>query len=201
MKPAGWLRRQLKTEAEGLVGNLDKVWPDIRDSAWIGGNREGWERVPYWLDGAVPLAYLLEDEDLIARVKRYIDAILDRQEDGWICPCTKEQRYHYDTWAIQLISKVFVRYYECSGDERIPAALYRLMKNYYDELIGGTARIHDWAEYRWFEGFPALNLRFRSRRCGARTSIALTALKESILIATTICTPAPIGITDLLRAR
>jgi hypothetical protein len=27
---------------------------DVRDSRWIGGDRDGWERVPYWLDGFVP---------------------------------------------------------------------------------------------------------------------------------------------------
>ena len=47
LKPAGWLRRQLEIQAEGLSGNLDKVWRDVRDSRWIGGDSEGWERVPY----------------------------------------------------------------------------------------------------------------------------------------------------------
>ena len=51
IKPEGWLKRQLRIQADGLSGNLDKVWPDVRDSRWIGGDREGWERVPYWLDG------------------------------------------------------------------------------------------------------------------------------------------------------
>lgn len=40
IKPDGWLRRQLEIQAEGLSGNLHKIWPDIRDSAWIGGNRK-----------------------------------------------------------------------------------------------------------------------------------------------------------------
>ena len=64
LQPEGWLKRQLEIQAEGLAGNLDRVWPDVRDSAWIGGDREGWERVPYWLDGFIPLACLLRDEDL-----------------------------------------------------------------------------------------------------------------------------------------
>ncbi len=79
IKPQGWLRDQLILQAKGLCGNLDKVWPDVRDSAWVGGDREGWERVPYWLDGFIPLAYLLEDEDMIARAKRYVDKILENQ--------------------------------------------------------------------------------------------------------------------------
>lgn len=158
IKPLGWLKQQLQIQAEGLSGHLDLIWPDIRDSAWIGGDREGWERVPYWLDGFIPLAYLLEDKELISRAKKYIDAILERQNaDGWICPCAPDQISNYDTWAVQLISKVFVVYYNCSGDERIPGALRKMMKNYYDLLSGDTIRLFDWGKSRWFESLIALN--------------------------------------------
>ena len=106
IKPLGWLKKQLEIQAEGLSGNLDKIWNDIKNSAWIGGDKEGWERVPYWLDGFIPLAYLLENEDMIARAKKYIDAIISYQKpDGWICPCKDEDRKIYDTWAVQLITK------------------------------------------------------------------------------------------------
>ena len=162
IKPTGWLRRQLEIQAEGLSGHLDKMWPDIRDSAWIGGSREGWERVPYWLDGFIPLAYLLENEDMIARAKRYIDAILAQQcEDGWICPCTVEQRPTYDTWAVQLISKVLTVYYECSGDERIPGVVYRVLKNYYQLLKDGTVQLFCWGKFRWFEACIAIAFTYR----------------------------------------
>ena len=158
LKPHGWLRRQLVLEAEGLCGNLDKVWPDVRDSAWIGGNREGWERVPYWLDGFVPLAYLLEDQDMIQRAKFYVDKILEhQQEDGWICPVEPQKRAKYDTWAVLLISKVLLRYYECSHDERIPTVLYRVMNNFYELLLRGEVSVFNWGSHRWYEGFPALN--------------------------------------------
>ncbi len=70
IKPLGWLRRQLEIQAKGLSGNLDKMWPDIRDSKWIGGDKEGWERVPYWLDGFIPLAYLLDDKDMQSRAAK-----------------------------------------------------------------------------------------------------------------------------------
>ncbi|MBQ7828000.1 MAG: glycoside hydrolase family 127 protein [Clostridia bacterium] len=161
IKPLGWMRDQLAIQAEGLSGNLDKVWPDVRDSAWIGGDREGWERVPYWLDGFIPLAYLLENEDMIARSKKYIDAILAAQKpDGWICPCKDEDRASYDPWAILLITKVLTVYYDCSGDERIPAVIYRVLKNYYDMLKSGEAKLFDWGKYRWFEGFIAVNFTY-----------------------------------------
>ncbi len=158
LEPQGWLYHQLQLQASGLCGNLDKIWPDVRDSAWIGGDRDGWERVPYWLDGFIPLAYLLRDEDMIARAKRYIDAILDRQQpDGWICPCAEEQRATYDTWVVQLIAKVLTVYYSCADDERIPTALYRLLKNYYELLHSNTISLFSWGQFRWFELFVALD--------------------------------------------
>ena len=158
IKPQGWLKRQLEIQAEGLSGNLHKIWPDIRDSKWIGGDREGWERVPYWLDGFIPLAYLLENEEMIATVKKYIDAIVSAQEDdGWICPCEKDKRAKYDTWAVQLLCKVFKVYYDCSGDERIPQVIYRVLKNYYELLKSGEIKLFTWGKYRWFESFISLN--------------------------------------------
>ena len=157
LKPAGWLRRQLEIQADGLCGNLDKVWPDVRDSAWIGGNREGWERVPYWLDGFIPMAYLLDDEDKKARAKRYVDKIIEnQQEDGWICPNGNVPREWYDTWAIALITKVLTVYYQCSRDERVPEVIRRTLKNYYDLLKSGTIKLFNWGKYRWFECFVAL---------------------------------------------
>ncbi len=158
IKPEGWLKRQLQIQADGLSGNLHKIWPDIRDSGWIGGNREGWERVPYWLDGFIPLAYLLQNEEMIGTVKKYIDAIVSAQDsDGWICPCKKEERAKYDTWAIQLICKTLKVYYDCSGDERIPDVIYKVLKNYYDFLKSGKMKLFGWGKFRWFETFISIN--------------------------------------------
>lgn len=161
VKAKGWLKKQLQIQAEGLSGNLDKMWMDVKDSAWIGGAAEGWERVPYWLDGFIPLAYLLEDEDMISRAKKYIDAILEHQEDdGWICPCDKDKRDTYDTWAIQLIAKVLVVYYECSKDERVPKVVYDILKNYYELLKSKKIELFGWGKYRWFETFISINFTY-----------------------------------------
>ena len=164
IKPKGWLYKQLRIQATGLSGNLDKVWPDIRDSSWIGGTKDGWERVPYWLDGFIPLAYFLEDKDMIARAKKYIDAIVSKQnDDGWLCPCSKENRANYDAWAVFLMTKVLTVYYECSKDEKIPDVIYRTLKNYYELISTEQIKLFGWAEYRWFEFFIAIN--FTYERC------------------------------------
>ncbi len=162
IKPFGWTKRQLIIQANGLSGNLDKVWRDVRDSAWIGGDAEGWERVPYWLDGFIPLAYLLDDDDMKGRAKKYIDAIISYQKpDGWICPCPDERRARYDTWALLLLSKVLCVYYECSKDERIPEVLYKALYNYYGLLKNGEIKLFDWGKYRWYEGFVAIEFLYK----------------------------------------
>ena len=160
IKPEGWLRRQLEIQARGLSGNLDKIWPDVRQSAWIGGDREGWERVPYWLDGFIPLAHLLQDEDMIARADRYVQCIVDRQQaDGWICPCDPSARPTYDLWAVLLIGKVLALHCEFTGDERAENALYAAMKNLHDLMAAGEVHLFDWGKFRWFEGLiPLLHL-------------------------------------------
>jgi len=165
IKPSGWMRRQLEIQAAGLAGNLDNMWPDVKESAWIGGSREGWERVPYWLDGFIPLAYLLDDEGMKQRAQKYIDAIIERQcEDGWICPCTEEQRATYDIWALFLLSKVLTVYYDCTGDERVPNVLYRAMKNCYELMKNGSIVLRSWGKLRWFEAFIAINFLYERHK-------------------------------------
>ena len=162
IEPRGWLFDQLRLQADGLSGHLQEVWPDIADSQWIGGKSEGWERVPYWLDGFVPLAYLLKDKKLIADAKKYIDFILSHQlsderptEDGWICPVKNEEDIEsFDVWAVFLLCKALIVYHECSGDERIPDVIYRALKNLKFHLDHFGCRA--WGSYRWFEALIAI---------------------------------------------
>ena len=155
IKPRGWLKKQLEIQARGLCGNLDIVWPDIRDSAWIGGSREGWERVPYWLDGFIPLAYLLDDNDMIMRAKKYIGAIVSAQkDDGWICPCADSERDNYDTWAVLLICKVLCLYCDCSQDDSIIEVTEKCLKQFNSHINNHTLR--NWGAARWFEGLISI---------------------------------------------
>ena len=159
--PEGWLKAQLRLQADSLMGHLDTVWPDIRDSMWIGGSRNDWERVPYWLDGFIPLAYLLDDDDLKRRAAFYVNGILDRQcEDGWLCPT--ENRYHYDTWAALLLCKVLALWCEATGDTRAEDALYRALKQFTTHIDGTT--LHNWGAARWFEGLIPIFWLYEKRR-------------------------------------
>jgi uncharacterized protein len=148
--PEGWLLNQLKIQAAGLSGNLDKFWPDIRDSQWIGGAADGWERVPYWLDGFIPLAWLLQDEDMKARASRYINYIIEHQrEDGWICPDSNINRATYDMWALFLLLKVLIVYQDATGDQRIEAVVHKALTALDRHIDVNT--LFSWAQTRWFE--------------------------------------------------
>ncbi len=123
IKPRGWLLNQLKVQANGLTGHLDEFWPDLGpDSGWLGGDGESWERGPYYLDGLLPLAHLLEDERLLNKVKPWIEWTLNSQDErGYFGPRDP------DWWPRMIMLKVLTMHYEVSEDERV----LRLMTNYF----------------------------------------------------------------------
>ena len=148
IKPTGWLAAELKLQADGLTGHLDEFWPDVRDSAWIGGDSEGWERTPYWLDGAIPLAFLNDDDALKAKVERYVDYILDHQtEDGWLGPVGDDEGHKpYDVWPLFVAFKALAQYEEATGDPRIVPALLKAAHKI-DDVITNKP-LYSWAKFR-----------------------------------------------------
>ncbi|HUS87395.1 MAG TPA: beta-L-arabinofuranosidase domain-containing protein [Bacteroidales bacterium] len=138
VKPEGWLKDQLMIQAKGLTGHLDEFWEDLINSGWRGGDGESWERGPYYLDGLVPLAYILDDERLKEKVSRWMSFILESQkENGWFGPEKTSDR-----WPLAVASKVLMEYYDATGD---PGAL---------EVVAGYFRyLHenepDWPDKDW----------------------------------------------------
>ncbi len=150
--PGGWLRRQLRLQADGLCGHLDEFWPDIAQSQWFGGKAEGWERAPYWLDGAIPLAWMLGDQTLQAKVKRHVEHIVSHQRpDGWYAPYPADaSAKSYDVWSILLANKVLVQYYEATGENAVLQAVVRNLRATLTAL--DRTPLFDWGRFRWFEG-------------------------------------------------
>ncbi len=160
IRARGWLGRQLRIQADGLGGHLDRFWPDVADSRWFGGEAEGWERAPYWLDGFLALAWTLDDEPLKARATARVDQILGGQHpDGWLGPKQAhadglEQRAQYDIWAQFLALKVLVQHHEATGDERVEGAVERCLRRVARQV--DVAPLFNWGQARWFEALIAI---------------------------------------------
>jgi uncharacterized protein len=144
VRPTGWLRDQLRIQAKGLGGHLDETWADVgSNSGWLGGTGESWERGPYFLDGLVPLAYLLDDQRLKAKAQKYIDWTLNHQSpDGMIGPTTNT-----DWWPRMVMLKALAQYQEATGDPRVVPALTRYFSYQLKELPSRPLR--DWGKFRW----------------------------------------------------
>jgi hypothetical protein len=138
VKPRGWLKDQLTVQANGLTGHLDEFWPSLSKSAWKGGDGEAWERGPYYLDGLVPLAYLLEDSRLLEKTKPWIEWILSSQQpNGWFGPPQNKDR-----WPLAIATKVLTQYQEATNDPRV----IPLLDRYFQYLKDNPP---DWPDKDW----------------------------------------------------
>ncbi len=129
IKAEGWLQNQLERQREGLTGHLDEIYPNVvgARNAWLGGDGDAWERGPYWIDGLLPLAYLLDDKDLKDKAQVWVEAILNSQkEDGYFGPDTDrgpepglQRNNSHDWWPKMVALKIIKQYYMATGDERV----------------------------------------------------------------------------------
>ncbi len=150
VRPQGWLLQQCRVQADGLTGHLEEFWPDLGpDNMWLGGNREGWERGPYYLDGLVPLAHLLNDARLKGMAQKWIDCILSMQDpSGWIGPThSTSSTRPYDQWPIFIVMKVLTQHEEATGDPRVVPALTGFCRYLLDTL--DTRPLFSWGRFRW----------------------------------------------------
>jgi uncharacterized protein len=144
IRPRGWLLEQLHIQANGLSGHLDETWEDVgRNSGWLGGTGESWERGPYFLDGLLPLAYLVADSGLKDKAQKYIDWVLDHQaQSGMIGPASND-----DWWPRIVMLKVLTQYHELTGDPRVIPVMERYFQYQLRELP--TRPLRDWSKFRW----------------------------------------------------
>ncbi|MCA1606952.1 MAG: glycoside hydrolase family 127 protein, partial [Acidobacteria bacterium] len=168
IKPRGWLRRQLQIQADGLTGHLDEFWPDVGpNSGWLGGTGESWERGPYYMDGLIPLAYLLDDPKLIAKAKKWVNWTLTHQKpDGWIGPGKSKdvagKERELDWWPVMVMLKVLTQYQEATGDPRVIPLMTRYFEHHLREAK--SRPLKEWAIYRW--GDEALSVLWLYNRTG-----------------------------------
>ena len=140
IKPKGMLLKMLELQRDGLSGHLDSIYSLVcgSNNGWLGGTGDGWERGPYWLDGLVPLAYLLDDAGLKAKAQKWIEwSIKNQREDGYFGPKPlpagyqkipgTQQDMREDWWPKMVMLKVLHQYYTATNDDRV----IKLMTNYF----------------------------------------------------------------------
>ncbi len=171
--PKGWLHQQLKLSAEGMTGHLDEIWKDVGpDNGWLGGKGDSWERGPYWLDGMLPLAYILKEKALIEKAQKWIEWSLQSQRpNGYFGPYpdatrifTAEERVlawqeknKEDWWPHMVMLKVMQTYYDATQDARVLEFMTRYFKFQLQELPNKPlAHWTDWAKQRGGENLVSV---------------------------------------------
>ncbi|MET4080654.1 hypothetical protein ABIB40_000598 [Pedobacter sp. UYP30] len=159
IKPEGWLKEMLIRQKNGATGNLDTLYSAVMNNrnGWLGGDGDQWERGPYWIDGLLPLAYILNDKALIAKVKPWVEwSIKSQTADGYFGPSKDypneagvQRDNSRDWWPKMVMLKVLKQYYSATGDKRV----IKLMTNYFKyQLKELPSKPLDhwtfWAKYR-----------------------------------------------------
>ncbi|MBD2753049.1 beta-L-arabinofuranosidase domain-containing protein [Spirosoma validum] len=159
IKPQGWLKEMLIRQKNGATGKLDELYPLVMNNrnGWLGGDGDQWERGPYWIDGLLPLAYILDDQGLIAKTKPWVEwALNSQQPDGYFGPSKDygpepgiQRDNSRDWWPKMVMLKILKQYYSATGDQRV----IKLMTNYFKYQLN---ELHKkpldhwtfWARYR-----------------------------------------------------
>ena len=167
VKAQGWLLEQLQRQAAGATGHLDELYPEVvgDNNAWIGGDGDTWERGPYWIDGLLPLAYLLDDKALIAKALRWTEAMISSATpEGYFGNGTDhpyieglQRGKSRDWWPKMVALKILQQYYEASGDGRVLKVLDGYFR-YQKANLPSTPLGHwsYWAEWRAADNLQVL---------------------------------------------
>lgn len=138
IKPAGWLREILVRQSEGMTSQLDSLYPEVMGArnGWLGGDGDQWERGPYWIDGLLPLAYIMDDEALKKKAQPWVEwALQSQREDGFFGPAVNyppekglQRDNSEDWWPRMVVLKFLKQYYSATQDQRVIDFMTRYFK-------------------------------------------------------------------------
>ncbi|VDC01870.1 unnamed protein product [Peniophora sp. CBMAI 1063] len=153
VKPAGWLHDQLAVQVAGLAGHEMDFYDYVSETDWMGGpsyysNLE--EAGSYWFNGAVPTAFLMDDDTIKSQAQAFLDWVLDHQDEtGWLGPevnTTKPRylwgRYPFFFGAMQMVEA------DPSQKDRVVNAFNRFISLAHTMLQNGEG-LEDWTKTRW----------------------------------------------------
>lgn len=141
IRPQGMLLEMLNRQRDGLTGCMDSVYNVVCGdrNGWLGGTGDGWERGPYWIDGLLPLAYILDDQTLKEKALKWVEWSLNNQREdgnfgpkplpeGYIKMSGVQQEMRDDWWPKMVMLKVLQQYYMATEDKRVIDFMIRYFK-------------------------------------------------------------------------
>lgn len=141
IRPQGMLLEMLNRQRDGLTGCMDSVYNVVcgDHNGWLGGMGDGWERGPYWIDGLLPLAYILDDQTLKEKALKWVEWSLNNQREdgnfgpkplpeGYIKMSGVQQGMRDDWWPKMVMLKVLQQYYMATEDKRVIDFMIRYFK-------------------------------------------------------------------------
>ena len=149
-----------------MTGHLDSLYAIVvgDNNAWIGGDGDTWERGPYWIDGLLPLAYLLDDEALIQKSLKWTEAMLtSAREDGYFGNAVSRpsqsgiQRDNAEDWWPKMVAlKILKQYYMATADERVLS----VMSNYFRYQLAHLPEhpLQHWTDWGQWRGGDNLEM-------------------------------------------
>lgn len=167
VKAEGWLKETLLRQRDGMSSQMDVLYPQVMGerNGWLGGDGDQWERGPYWIDGLLPLAYILDDDALKAKVQPWVEwALASQQEDGFFGPSVDyeyerglQRNNSKDWWPRMVVLKILQQHYNATGDERVIDFMTRYFR-YQLETLPETplGNWTFWAEYRACDNLNAV---------------------------------------------
>lgn len=159
IKPGGWLKETMERQRKGMTSKLDELYPEVmgKRNGWLGGDGDQWERGPYWIDGLLPLAYIMDDTQLKKKVQPWVEwALQSQRADGFFGPATNypcEQGLQRDNsedwWPRMVVLKFLKQYYSATNDQRVLTFMTRYFR-YQLQTLPEKPLGHwtFWAEYR-----------------------------------------------------
>jgi uncharacterized protein len=140
IQPKGMLLNMLEIQKQGMTGQLDEIYSEVcgKRNGWLGGDGDCWERGPYWIDGLIPLAYILNDKVLKEKAQKWIEwSIKNQRDNGYFGPSSPKEKPKpepgiqkdnaEDWWPKMVMLKALQQYYTATNDERV----IKLMTKYF----------------------------------------------------------------------
>lgn len=130
IKAEGWMKEVLTTQRNGLTGHIQVAGAPFDKEGWGDATQkkmdrwEDFEQTGYWADGALRCGYFIDDQELVRRVKEWVDFQIDHpKEDGFIGPDL------HNLWPHVVFFRVIMAEYSRNPSPRIVKALSNHYKN------------------------------------------------------------------------